>query len=326
VTVRRQLKRKDVLPFFRRLPRPCLVGIEACGTAHYWSREIGKLGHTVKLIAPRDVKAYVRRGKTDAADAEAICEAAPRRKVSAVTAKTVEQQCHLMLHKVRDSLVGARTRTANIIRAHLAELGIVAAKGPEGLERLLLLITDETTDVPRLARIALTPLVAQLASIAQGIAKIDAELRGALKRCDTSKRLETIPGVGPMGATAFAAIADDARSRPSGRVFAASLGLTPRLTGTGGEVRLGPISKQGNGYLRRLLYLGARARLGFAKTNPGKADPGLLRLLQKKPFNVAAIALANKMARTIWALLKRGGTYVANHQSAGLAQRALAWQ
>ncbi len=326
VTVKRQLKRKDVLAFFAKLP-PCLVGMEACPGAHYWAREIEKLGHKVKLLVPRYVKAYMKRGKHDAADAEAICEAVTRRYVEAVAAKTVDQQCLLMLHKVRDSLVGDRTKTTNIIRAHLSELGIVAPKGREGFGRLLAMLGDETcADIPPLARVALMPEVAKLTAIEQGIGDIDAKLRGAHRQDATSRRLETIPGVGLMGATAFAGIAEEIKAYKSGRHFAASLGLTPRITGTGGEVQLGPISKQGNGYLRRTLYLGARSRLGQAKRNPGKADPKLLRLLAEKQFNVAAIALANQMARTIWALLVRGGEFVANHRPMLPASSELARQ
>jgi transposase len=326
VTVKRQLKRKDLLALFEKLP-PCLVGMEACGGAHYWAREIEKLGHKVKLMVPRYVKGYMKRGKNDAADAEAICEAVTRRHVEAVAAKTVDQQCLLMLHKVRDGLVGDRTRTTNIIRAHLSELGIVAPKGHEGFKCLLAKLRDETcADIPPLARAALMPEVAKLAAIETGIAGIDARLRSTHKNDATSRRLETIPGIGLIGATAFAAIAEEARMYRSARHYAASLGLTPRITGTGGEVQLGPISKQGNGYLRRILYLGAKSCLGQAKRNPAKADPKLLRLLNEKEFNVAAIALANKMARTIWALLVRGGTYVANHRPEALASTALARQ
>jgi transposase len=313
VTLKRQLKRKDLLVLFEKLP-PCLVGMEACGGAHYWSREIEARGHTVKLMVPKYVKAYVKRGKTDATDAEAICEAVTRRHVEAVAAKSVDQQCLSMLHKVRDQLVGDRTKAVNIIRAHLSELGIVAARGREGFNRLRAILCDEAyADIPRRARIALMPEVRQLDAIEKGIADIDAELRGTLKTDETSRRLETIPGIGLMGATAFAGLANEAKAYKSARHFAASLGLTPKITGSGGDVMLGSITKQGNGYLRRLLFLGAKSRLGFAKRNPGKADPKLVRLLKEKEFKVAAIALANKMARTIWALLVRGGTYSAKH-------------
>lgn len=241
VTVKRQLKRKEVLAFFAKLPA-CLVGMEACAGAHYWAREIEKLGHKVKLMVPRYVKAYMKRGKHDAADAEAICEAVTRRHVEAVAAKTIDQQCLLMLHKIRDSLVGDRTKTTNIIRAHLSELGIVAPRGHEGFKRLLAMLRDEThADIPPLARVALMPEVTKLAAIEQGIADIDGRLRRAHKSDATSRRLETIPGIGVMGATAFAGIADEVKAYKSARHFAASLGLTPRITGTGGEVQLGPI-------------------------------------------------------------------------------------
>ena len=319
VTLKRQLKRKDLLAFFTKLP-PCLVGMEACAGAHYWSREIEKLGHKVKLMVPRYVKGYMKRGKNDAADAEAICEAVTRRRVERVAAKTVEQQCLLMVHKVRDGLVGDRTKSTNIIRSHLAELGIVAKVGREGFDTLLAKLQNEAdTDIPRLVRLALAPEVTKLAAIESGIAKLDAQLRNAHKADETSRQLESIPGVGLMGATAFAGIANEVRAYKSARHFAASLGLTPKITGTGGDVQLGSISKQGNGYLRRLLYLGAKSRLAWAKRNPAKADPKVLRLLREKKFNVAAIALANHMARTIWALIVRGGTYVANHQPAAFA-------
>lgn len=321
ITVTRQLKRKDLLPFFERMP-PCLVGMEACAGAHHWAREIEKFGHTVKQMVPAYVKGYAKRGKTDAADAAAICEAVTRRHVEAVATKTVEQQCLLMLHKVRDSLVGDRTKTTNIIRAHLSELGIVSPVGHEGFETLRAIIADQSNaDVPRLARVALTPELIKLAAIEQGIAGIDAELRGAHRNNATSHRLAAIPGVGLMGATAFAGLETEAKAYTSARHFASSLGLTPRITGTGGKVELGAITKQGNGYLRRMLYLGAAARLSWAKRNPGKAAQKLLRLLQEKDFKVAAIALANQMARTIWALLVRGGEYVAGHRPVALASR-----
>jgi len=323
LTVKRQLRRKDVCAFFAKLP-PCLVGMEACGGAHYWARELERLGHTVRLMVPRYVKGYAKRGKSDAADAAAICEAVTRRHVESVPVKSVEQQCLLMLHKTRAGLVEARTKETNRVRAHLAELGIVAPKGPEGFQRLLAMLREQASSaIPRLARLALLPVVAVLDALAQSIAELDAEIRGALKRDETSRRLEAIPGVGTMAATAFAAVANEVRGYRSARHYAASLGLTPRIEGTGGEVTLGPISKQGNGYLRRLLYLGAKSRLGWARRNPGKADLKLLRLLKEKEFKVAAIAVANQMARTIWALLVRGGTYIPGHRPAVPAARAL---
>lgn len=316
VTVTRKLKRKDVVAFFAKLPK-CLVGMEACGGAHFWARELEVLGHDVKLMSPRYVKGYMKRGKNDAADAAAICEAVSRRHVEEVGAKTVEQQCLLMLHKVRDGLIATRTEKINIIRAHLLELGIAAPVGQAGFNTLLVLLRDiACTDIPPAARAALLPLVGVLDATQASIDALEAEIRKALKSDETARRLEQIPTVGILGATAFSGVAAEIRTYKSARHYAASLGLTPRITGTGGDIELGPISKQGNGYLRRLLYMGAVARLQWVRRNPGSADPKLLRLLRDKPFKVAAIALANRTARTIWALLVRGGDYIANHQPA----------
>lgn len=320
----KQLKRKDLLAAFRRLP-PCLVGIEACAGAHYWARELTGLGHTVKLMPPKQVKAFVRRGKTDANDAEAICVAAPLDHVSEVPVKSEEQQCLLMLHKTRETLRKQRTLLINTIRAHMAELGVIDAKGDEGFKRLLARLADPAA-LPVLARLALLPLAAALETADAGLAKLTAAITRAFKSDATSRRLETIPGVGPIGATAFAATVGDAAAFKSGRDFAASLGLTPRIDGTGGKVKLGAITKQGNSYLRSLLYLGAVARLRAAEKRPDKADPWVLRLLAEKSYKTAAIALANKAARTVWALLVRGGTYTARHQPAVPAACALAWR
>lgn len=322
VVVARQLKRKDVLTFFSKLPAS-LVGMEACGSAHYWAREIGRLGHTVRLLVPRDVKAYVRRGSTDATDAAAICEAVTRAHVGTVTAKSEAQQCLLMLHKTREQHVETRTRYINIIRSHLAELGIVAAEGERGFAALVAKLADAASpDVPVAARIALAPCLDMLHTTDRAIAAAEAALRAAHKRDETSRRLERADGIGLMAASALSASSDVIRSYRSARAFSASLGLTPRISGTGGKVVLGSISKQGNGYLRRLLYLGAVARLSWAKRNPANADPKLVRLLAEKTFKVAAIALANKMARVAWALVVRGGAYVQNHRPAVSVARA----
>jgi transposase len=313
VKVKRQLKRKDVLEFFAKLP-PCLVGMEACAGAHYWARELRQLGHTVKIMSPRYVKGYAKRGKTDAADAAAICEAVTRAHVEEVAVKSEAQQCLLMLHKSREMLIATRISLANAMRAHLAELGIVAPAGHPGFASLRARLLDESvTDVPPMARIALLPLEAAIGEAERGIAELEGKIRSAHKADETSRRLEAVPTVGVFGATAFAAVAADVKAYRSARCYAASLGLTPKIFGTGGEVTLGPITKQGNGYLRRLLYLGAVAQLAHARRAPHKADPKLLRLLAEKPFKVAAIALANKTARTIWSLIVRGGDYIANH-------------
>lgn len=316
VVAARQLKRANVMTFFEKLP-PCLIGMEACGSAHYWARELAKCGHTVRLLVPRDVKAYVRRGSTDATDAAAICEAVTRAHVGTVTVKTQAQQCQLMLHKTRAQFIETRTRYVNIIRAHLSEMGIIAPEGQAGFTSLLARLADETDkSVPAGARIALLPCLDMLRSTERAIADADANIRAVHKTDETSRRLERADGVGLMTASALSASADVIKSYRSARDFAASLGLTPRISGTGGHVVLGPITKQGNDHLRRLLYLGAAARLSWAKRHPEKADPKLLRLLNEKKFKVAAIALANKMARVAWALVVRGSEYIANHQPA----------
>lgn len=311
VLFNRSLRRREVVAFYAKLPAH-LVGIEACGSAHYWARQLGALGHTVKLLPPKYVKAYLRRGKTDAADAEAICEAVTRRRIDAVPVKSEEQQCELLAHKLREALIANRTRHLNMLRSHLAEFGVVAATGGEGIETLIGLVVDDTdTTVPPRARAALGSLVRTIAAIDAEIAALDATIRAAHKTNATSRRLEAVPCVGPITAHAVAATVADAKVFRSARSFAASLGLTPRLDGSGGKVTLGPITKQGNSYLRRLLYLGAVAQLSWARRRPDKADPWVLRLLTDKPFKTAAIALANKTARIIWKLLVSGETYVA---------------
>lgn len=312
-TIKRQLKRKDVLAFFARTPR-CLVGLEACGTAHHWARELGRLGHTVRLLPPTDVKPYVRRGKTDAADAEAICEAVTRPRHKSVPVKTIDQQCALMVHSVRQQMIGQRTAQMNAIRSHLAELGLIEREGREGMERLLTQLRDETCDdIPPLARQVLSGLAELLAVTEARIDALDALIRAQSKVDPVSRRLQTIPGVGPLAASAFAATVSDPQAFRNGRAFAAALGITPKLDGTGGKVRTGAITKKGNRYLRRLLYLGAMARLLWAKRRPDRAAPALLGLLARLPIRKAAMALANKTARIIWVLLARGGTYVNNH-------------
>ena len=322
MVVSRALKRRDVLAFFAQLP-PHLIGLEACGTAHFWARELRKLGHTVKLLPPRDIKAYLRRGKTDAADAEAICEAVTRQRHKGVPVKSVEQQCELLAHKLRESLLGQRTETMNRLRSHLAEFGLIAPTGGAGIAQLLRLVRDETDRrLPPGARLALHALDRVLAGIEAEIAALDAQIRAAHKGNATSRRLEAVPSVGPITAHAAAATIADPHAFPSARDFAASLGLTPRLDGTGGKVTLGPITKKGDKYLRRLLYLGAVSQCAAALRKPQKADPWLLRLLEEKPFKQAAIALANKTARIIWKLLVSGQAYVPGHRPAQQAARA----
>ena len=316
VVIQRQLRRGQVIEFFRRLP-PCLVGIEACATAHHWARELAELGHTVKLMPPSYVKAYVRRQKNDAADAAAICEAVTRPSMRFVPVKSVEQQAALMLHRSRDLLVRQRTQLINALRAHLAEIGLVAATGVDGLKSLVEIVREagETGRLSSAMRAALRVLVDQLASLQMQISRLEADIHAQHRASDASRRLETIPGIGVIGATAIAATVADASAFKSGREFAAWIGLVPRQNSTGGKQKLGSISKQGDRYLRRLLVVGATAVIRHAQTHPGK-HPWLMTLLAKMPAKKAAVALANKMARIAWAILAKGGTYRAPALSA----------
>jgi len=306
--VRKQLRRGQVMKFFEGLPR-CLVGLEACATAHYWARELTKLGHRVRLMPAKDVKAYVKRNKNDAADAEAICEAVRRPTMRFVEVKSAEQQGRLMQHRARDLLMRQRTQAINALRAHMAELGIVAAQGREGLRTLLAIIVDEKDErLPVDARAGLIVLAAQLQALQTMIGSIEKRIIAQHRASEESKRVATIPGIGTLGASAITATVTDASAFRSGRDFAAWIGLVPRQDSTGGKQKLGPISKQGDRYLRRLLVVGAHAVLRRAKQSP-QTYPWLTQLLARRPFKVVAIALANKMARVAWALLAKGGTY-----------------
>lgn len=309
VVVTRQLRRGQVIEFFRKLP-PCLIGMEACATAHHWARELTKLGHTVRLMPASYVKAYVKRSKNDAADAAAVCEAVTRPSMRFVAVKTIEQQAALMLHRSRDLLIRQRTQLINALRAHLAELGLVAARGKEGVKDVVAIVTDgaKATVLPEPMRQALQALVSQLAELQQGIGQLEHSIHAQHRASDRSRRLETIPGIGVLGATAIAATITDPSIFKSGRACAAWIGLVPQQNSTGGKERLGGISKQGDRYLRRLLVIGATAVIRQARTHPGK-HPWVMRLLAKKPAKVVAVALANKMARIAWAILTKGETY-----------------
>jgi transposase len=308
VVVRKQLRRGQVLAFFKALP-PCLIGMEACATAHYWARELTKLGHTVRLMPAKDVKAYVKRNKNDAADAEAICEAVRRPTMRFVQIKSPEQQGQLMQHRARDLLMRQRTQVINALRAHMAEFGIAAAQGNAGLKELLAIIAgDEDERLPADARAILIVLAAELQAMQTLIASIEKRIMAQHRANDESQRVETIPGIGVVGATAITATVTDPKIFRSGRDFAAWIGLVPRQDSTGGKQKLGPISKQGDRYLRRILIVGAISVLRRAQENPGKY-PWLTQLLARRPFKVVAVALANKMARMAWALLVKGDTY-----------------
>jgi transposase len=308
VVVRKQLRRSQVLAFFQALP-PCLVGMEACATAHYWARELTKLGHQVRLMPAKDVKAYVKRNKNDAADAAAICEAVRRPTMRFVQVKSVEQQGRLMLHRTRDLLMRQRTQVINALRAHMAELGIVFAQGREGLKELLKIIASEQdARLPVDAHTSLVVLAAELQAMQTLIGSIENRIMAQHRLSEASQRLESIPGIGVVGATAIAATVTDPKVFRSGRDFAAWIGIVPRQDSTGGKQKLGPISKQGDRYLRRILVVGAHAVLKRARQQPEKY-PWLTQLLARKPFRVVAVALANKMARIAWALLAKGGLY-----------------
>jgi transposase len=308
VVLRKQLRRSQVIAFFKALP-PCLIGMEACATAHYWARELTKLGHKVRLMSAKDVKAYLKRNKNDAADAAAICEAVRRPTMRFVQVKSAVQQGQLMQHRTRDLLIRQRTQLINALRAHLAELGIVAAQGTEGVKALLAIVADDGDErLPIDARASVIVLATQLEGLQTLIGSLEKRIKLQHRSNEASQRLETIPGIGVLGATAIVATAADPTIFRSGRDFAAWIGLVPRQDSTGGKQKLGPISKQGDRYLRRLLVVGAVAVLRRAQQDPEKY-PWLTQLLARRPFKVVAVALANKMARTAWALLVHGGTY-----------------
>ncbi len=309
VQIRRQLRRAELVRFFAGLP-PCLVGMEACASAHHWAREIAAFGHTVKLMPPAYVKPYVKRGKTDAADAEAIAEAVTRPTMRFVAVKTVDQQAVLMLHKVRDLLVCQRTMLTNALRGHLAEYGVISARGPGGVTAVIAALHDGQDALPALARTASHGLVSQLRGVESEIEKIEAEILKWHRADAASRRLATIPGIGPITASAIAASVPDASLFRSGRQFAAWLGLTPKAHSTGGKERQVGISKQGDGYLRRLLVLGATAVLRFARQK-NASKVWAAKLLERKKPKVVAVALANKTARIAWAVLVRKQAYAA---------------
>ncbi len=309
VAIRRQLKRRYVLAFFEKLP-PCLIGIEACASSHHWSRELKALGHTVRLMPPAYVKPYVKRQKNDAADAEAICEAVTRANMRFVATKTPEQQSCLTLHRTRHLFIRQQTAVINVIRAHLAEFGIVAPVGRKGVEELLDVIADPSDKrVPAIARACLAALGIQLRRLKEQILEFDRQIVAWHRSNETSRRLDDIPGVGPALATALVGSIADPKVFRSGRNFSAWIGLVPKQHSSGGKDRLGSISKQGDRYLRSLFMAGALAVIRYAKINGTKHRPWLAALLARRPTKVAAIALANKIARMVWAMMARGERY-----------------
>ena len=302
VLIRRALRRDRVVAFFAKLPA-CLIGMEACATAHHWARELRQLGHTVKLIPPAYAKAYVRRNKNDPADAAAICEAVSRPSMRFVPVKTEQQQAAAGIHKVREMLLKQRTMLMNHLRGLMAEFGIVVGEGPQHIPALLGVLADPQDErIPALLRDGLRLVADSLRGLEARLAVIDKQIVALGRDNATYRYLITAPGYGPILSSAMAAIVVDPTVFRSGRDFAASLGLVPRQDGTGGKVKLGPISKRGNGYLRRLLVNGATSVLGSKRA---KHDPWLAKLLATKPRKLAAVALANKMARVGWALMVR---------------------
>lgn len=304
----RKLRHAKVKDFFARLD-PCLIGIEACATAHHWARTLKAMGHQVRLMPPAYVKPYVKTQKNDEADAEAICEAVTRPNMRFAEIKTVEQQSVLVLHRTRTLLIKHRTRMGNTIRAHLAEFGITESIGRAGLYRLIdMLVAGEDERITETTRQAMLPLVEQYRLLQDQILNLDRQVMAWHRSSDTSKRLATIPGIGPLTASAIVASVGDASSFKNGRSLAAFIGLVPRQSSSGGKERLGKISKRGDHYLRWILVVGRLAVIRYAQRH-GTRRPWLVKLLQRRTTKIAAVAMANKMARIAWVLMTRGGEY-----------------
>lgn len=305
VIIRKRISRAKVVEFFASLPA-CLIGIEACPSAHYWSRELRALGHTVRLMPPSYVKAYLKRSKNDANDAAAICEAVTRPSMWFVPTKSAQQQAGLMLHRSRQLLVRQRTMLSNAIRGHMAELGIISAKGRHGTGELLQVIANAEDDrIPPIARFCLDLLAHQYMALTAEIGAINKRIQAWHRSCEDSRRLEEIPGIGPIVATALVAEIGDWKQFRSGRNLAAWIGLVPKQHSTGGKEKLGSITKQGNRYLRWLLVAGAMAVIRHARQH-GTNRAWLTRIMARRPAKVAAVALANKIARMAWAIMARG--------------------
>lgn len=304
--LRRQLRRSQMLEFFARL-EPCLVAMEACASAHYWGRKLTALGHTVRLIAPKYVKAYVKTNKNDARDAEAICEAALRPSMRFVALKSPEQQALLALHRLRQGLIDSRTALVNQLRGVLGEFGVVVATGRRRFEQALpRLIAQDSAEVPALLRETLEPMRLQLLGLNEQITQLDRRIAAWHRDSDASQRAAEVPGVGPLTASAAVATIGDPHVFDSGRGFAAWLGITPGQHGTGGKQRLLGITKRGDSYLRKLFIHGARS---VVRTHRPGTDTWLDGLLARRPKNVAIVALAHRNARVVWALFASGARY-----------------
>lgn len=300
--LKKSLKRAQFAVFFANLPS-CLIGMEACGSAHHWARKLQSMGHTVKLIAPQYVKPYVKTNKSDAADAEAICEAVARPNMRFVAVKTLEQQAVLSEHRVRQGLVKARTAQANQIRGLLAEFGLVIPKGITHIaQQVPLILEDAANELPGSFRHLIDGLLQHFRELHRQVTALEAQIKAWHREHEPSRKLEKIPGIGPISASALVASIGDVKTFKNGRQLAAWLGLVPRQHGTGGKQVLLGISKRGDVYLRTLLIHGARSAI-LAAQRRGETDSWLARLVQRRNPNVAAVALANKNARTVWALL-----------------------
>jgi transposase len=308
VVFRKKLRRDRLLAFFAELPQ-CLVAMEACASAHHWAREISKFGHEVRLIPPAYVKPFVKRQKNDMADAEAICEAAQRPTMRFVQPKTAEAQGAAVIFRARDLLVRQRTQLINALRGHLVEFGFVVRKGASSFGQLISLVEDPASTIPPDARLVLAVIADNLQMLQAKIAVLEREIAARAKANPTVKRLMTIPGVGPIAATALVALAPAASSFRRGRDFAAWLGLTPRQHSSGGKEKLGRTTKMGERSLRRLLIIGASAAANAAARHPTRANDWLAGMLARKPRMLVTVALANKTARIVWALMAHGGSY-----------------
>lgn len=307
--LRKTLKRAEVASFFARLA-PCVIGMEACGGAHFWARKLSELGHTVKLMAPQFVKPYVKSNKNDARDAEAICEAVARPNMRFVPIKNVEQQALLAVHRARQGFVSARTAQSNQIRGLLSEFGIVMSKGIASLDRRMPeILADAENGLPGSSRELFAHLYAHFKELSRQVEELERQIKAWHRENTASQRLEAIPGIGPLSASALAASIGDARTFKNGRQFAAWLGLVPRQHSSGGKERLLGISKRGDTYLRTLLIHGARSVLLRLNRHADQAEGWLARLVARRNPNIAAVALANKNARIIWALLAHDREY-----------------
>jgi len=314
--VQKGLRRKQVLVYFAQLP-PCLIGMEACAGAHYWARKLQGQGHTVKLMAPQFVKPYVKSNKTDAADAEAICEAVTRPTMRFVPIKDIEQQAVLSLHRARQGFVKARTAQANQIRGLLTEYGITLPQGISHVTRRLPeIIEDAENDLPGVFRGLLQRLVGHLRELHCQVQEVEEQIDAWHRSNEGSQKLAKIPGIGPLTASALVASIGDAKSFRNGRELAAWLGLVPRQHSSGGKVWLQGISKRGDGYLRMLLVHGARSAIRIAERKTTATDSWSTEMLKRRHMNVAAVARANKNARVVWALLAHGRHYEANYKPA----------